>query len=84
MTGAANFGSLEAWAQSEVVLGKGWLSALTNRTRDAHAKAHGQVVPINAMFDVGGELLSYPGDPNVSPSNIINCLCSMIPQVMEQ
>lgn len=84
MTGASNEGTYEAWKQSEVVRGKTWISALeANRTRDAHAMAHGQTVGMNEMFEVGGEMLMHPGDPAGSPGNIINCLCGMIAVVEE-
>jgi HK97 family phage portal protein len=82
-TGTSNSGSLEAWRQSEVVSGKSWLSALTDRTRDAHAEAHGQEVGIDEPFIVGGESLDYPGDPSGSPGNIINCLCSTLAVLKE-
>jgi hypothetical protein len=79
---ASNAGESLAWEQSEVVSGKTWLSALIpNRTRDAHADAHGQTVRLNDSFDVGGEMLRYPGDPQGSAGNVINCLCSMIAEV---
>jgi HK97 family phage portal protein len=78
-TSMSNAGSLEAWKQSEVVRGKTWISALQpGRTRDAHAAAHGQTVGLNEMFLVDGENLMYPGDPQGSPGNVINCLCSAI------
>lgn len=79
MTGASNAGSWEAWKQSEVVKGKTWISALQpGRTRDAHAAAHGQTVGLNEMFLVDGENLMYPGDPQGSPGNVVNCLCAAI------
>ncbi len=85
MTGSSNEGAFEAWNQSGVVRGKTWISALQpGRTRDAHAAAHGQTVGVNEMFDVDGEHLMYPGDPNGSPGNIINCLCGMIAVVEEE
>ncbi len=84
MTGSGNFGSQEAWEQSNVVRGKTWISALIpGRTRDEHAAAHGQTVGIHEMFSVGGESLEYPGDPSASPGNIINCLCTQIAIVEE-
>lgn len=79
MTGASNDGRYEAWNQSGVVRGKTWISALqADRTREAHAAAHGQTVGLNELFTVDGESLQYPGDPSGSPGNIINCLCSAI------
>lgn len=84
MTGAAGVGDQSAREQSGVVKGKTWISALLpDRTRDAHAAAHGQTVGLNEMFNVGGEALAFPGDPNASPSNIINCLCTTIADVEE-
>jgi uncharacterized protein with gpF-like domain len=85
MTGASNAGSYEAWKQSEVVKGKAWISALQpGRTREAHSAAHGQTVGLNEMFLVDGENLMYPGDPQGSPGNIINCLCAAIAVVEEE
>jgi hypothetical protein len=41
------------------------------------------VQPIDKPFDVGGEQLMYPGDPDGgSPGNTINCRCTVLP-VME-
>lgn len=56
---------------------KTWVAVGDSRTRDAHKHAHGQIVDLNEAFDVGGEKLMYPGDPNGSPENIINCRCTM-------
>lgn len=79
MTAASNAGTHDAWDQSGVVKTQTWISALLpNRTRPAHAEAHGQTVGLHEMFDVGGEKLAYPGDPNGSPGNIINCMCTTI------
>ena len=56
-----------------------WVSALIPHvTRDWHAAADNQRVAIDDAFLVGGELLQYPGDPNGSAENVINCLCTVI------
>ena len=52
-----------------------WDATGGGRTRDAHMEADGQRKPINEPFEVGGELLRYPGDPAGSAENIINCRC---------
>jgi uncharacterized protein with gpF-like domain len=57
---------------------KTWRSGFDGRVRDAHRSANGQVVPFKSKFEVGGESLERPGDPNGSSSNVINCRCSMI------
>lgn len=57
---------------------KEWVAVMNdNKTRDAHRKANGQQVPIDEPFDVGGEKLMYPGDPNGSAKNVIRCRCTM-------
>jgi len=60
---------------------KEWMTAGDERTRDDHAIADGQRVPINEPFIVGGESLQYPGDPVGSPGNIINCRCTILPVI---
>lgn len=57
---------------------KRWVAVGDSRTRDAHKHAHNQTVELNEAFNVGGEKLMYPGDPNGSPENVINCRCTMI------
>jgi len=81
LTATSNAGDVAAWDQSEIVTGKTWISALSSRSRDAHINAHGQTVRINESYDVGGELLRYPGDPQGSAGNVINCLCTQIAEV---
>lgn len=68
-----------AWNVSE----REWLSTRDERCRDAHLLADGQVVGIDEKFDVGGEKLDYPGDPNGDPSNVINCRCTTIPKLSD-
>lgn len=51
-----------------------WMATGDDRTRDDHADADGQTVPIDAPFEVGGEELDYPGDDNGSEEQTINCL----------
>jgi hypothetical protein len=37
----------------------------------------GQTVPLDGFFDVGGEQLSYPGDPDGDPGEVCNCRCDL-------
>jgi SPP1 gp7 family putative phage head morphogenesis protein len=57
------------------VKNKRWLASPDDRTRISHAEADGQTVPIHEPFVVEGEELMYPGDPNGSAENTINCRC---------
>lgn len=78
---AWNFASLEGWEQSGVVAEKEWLTAHDDAVRDIHAAADGQVVPLALAFTVGEEALRFPGDPDGSAGNIINCRCTMVPRL---
>ncbi len=60
---------------------KGWLSSRDDNVRPAHRSAEQQYkdgIPLEQPFDVGGEMLMYPADPNGSAGNIINCRCLQI------
>ena len=57
---------------------KEWVTAIDARTRPAHIDAHGQTVLTDKPFIVDGEELMYPGDPQGSPRNVINCRCRAI------
>lgn len=61
-----------------IISHKLWVTVGDDRVRPAHAVADGQIVPTTLKYKVGGELLSYPGDPTGSPENIINCRCSSL------
>ena len=54
---------------------KVWLSDHSESAREEHLAADGQSVALSGKFDIGGEALEYPGDPNASAENTINCKC---------
>jgi SPP1 gp7 family putative phage head morphogenesis protein len=76
---AFNYATTEAWTESEIVGEKEWLTAKDDEVRPHHVEADGQVVRLEDPFEVDGESLDFPGDPNGSPENIINCRCTMLP-----
>ncbi|BDT39519.1 phage minor head protein [Streptomyces yaizuensis] len=81
-TNAESSGAYDAGQTSEQETGraaalKKWVAVLDDRTRDAHREADGQEVALDEPFTVGGERLRYPGDPNGSAGNVINCRCSV-------
>ena len=61
---------------------KSWLSSHGPNVRAAHRQAETDYsavpIPVDEPFRVGGEDLMYPGDPNGSPGNVINCQCVQI------
>lgn len=79
LIGLANGGSIVA---AREVMGDGatktWLATPDDRTRETHLDADGQTVPMDAQFEVGDDLLDYPGDPNGSDEEVINCRCTVI------
>jgi len=72
---ASNFANEEAAKETGLELQKEWIAAMGERTRNDHSDADGQTVGRDEPFVVGGEQLKYPGDPNGSAANIINCRC---------
>jgi len=79
MADVVNKGTLDGYGQSGVVQKKQWLSA--NDARPAHLQASGQERLLRQDFIVGGEKAKYPADPRLSPSNRINCRCTITPIV---
>lgn len=72
---AINYGNELAAKTYSYKTQKRWISVHDNRTRHPHALADAQVVNIDEPFIVGGERLFFPGDPNGSATNTINCRC---------
>jgi HK97 family phage portal protein len=81
---AFNLGTHHSYGQAGVEK-RGWLAALDDRTREAHVQAHLEYfengVDIDQPFIVMDEPLWYPGDPNGSPENVIQCRCSLVPVI---
>jgi hypothetical protein len=57
---------------------KQWVSARDDRVRPTHVEANGQVVKLDAPFEVGEAHLAYPGDPSGPDEEVINCRCTQI------
>lgn len=72
---AINYGSKLAREKFEYKTQKRWIAVHDNRTRHHHLAADGQTVDSDGFFLVGGEPLEFPGDPNGSGWNTINCRC---------
>lgn len=79
---AANAGLQMEAEVSEFDMAKEWISSLDDRVRTDppdefdHAEPDGQTASKLEGFDVGGEILQFPGDPLGSAGNIINCRCA--------
>ncbi len=73
--------SQEELQQLGIAKRKTWTGIEDQSIRDTHEEANGQSVPIDEMFDVGGEQALYPGDQALSPENRINCRCISITEI---
>lgn len=54
---------------------KQWDSTLDGRTRDSHAKVDGEIRDTDKPFSNG---LMFPGDPNGSAAEVVNCRCALL------
>ncbi len=57
-----------------------WVTVGDEKVRPTHVAVDFEPKD-NLGWDVGGEFLKFPGDPNGSPGNIINCRCSIQPVI---
>ena len=73
---ASNFGSLKGAESTGLPVNKIWMAGGAN-IRDLHLVADGESVPIKDVFLNSGEPMEYPGDPQGSAENTINCKCAI-------
>lgn len=72
----ANINSTRTIAEETgLQLSKRWNTTEDERTRVSHREADGQNRDMEEEFTVQGENLDFPGDPDASASNVINCRC---------
>lgn len=76
VTYVSNLAQEESALEVGIDLVKSWVATIDSRTRDLHAKA-GRQKPIkaNEKFNIGGVMMSKPGDPAGGLKNICNCRC---------
>lgn len=74
---SVNFGQMATYKANGMTK-KIWLATYDDRTRDSHLYVSEQVIGMDDYFDVGGEGLQYPLDPNGSAGEVINCRCSIL------
>lgn len=75
---AAGFGMHAQASEVSFPVLKTWIAVEDDRTRETHTEADGQQVGKDDYFDVGDDRLLYPGDPDGSAEEIINCRCTVI------
>lgn len=76
-----------AISSTRIEMEREWVSAIDERTRPTsdqknsqfdHRRADGEKTSQDGLFTATGETLHYPGDPDGSAGNIINCRCVLI------
>jgi hypothetical protein len=81
---AANVGHSIAAKSFPYEVSKKWSAANDHRTRHSHVYINNHMVDENDFFEVpvyegdkriGTEQMLYPGDPNASAANTVNCRC---------
>lgn len=55
-----------------------WVATLDGRTRHEHRLLDGQIRDTDEPFEVNGEEIRFPGDPQADPSLVYNCRCTLI------
>lgn len=83
-TSAENAGRMDGLKEAKekgINVKKIWLSTLDNRTRHEHAFLDGQKRDIDEPFEVYGDTIMYPGDPDAEPYLVYNCRCTLVEEV---
>jgi HK97 family phage portal protein len=78
-----NYGQLEGYRETEFVDMKGWMCSFVEDSRADHMSADGDEVKLDENFNIGGQSMGFPGDPQAGPENVCNCLCTLYPAVGE-
>lgn len=85
MTGAQNAGRVDAYKRANdrygIELEQTWLATLDGRTRHDHRLLDNQHVPLGELFEVNGDRIRFPGDPQAPGYLIWNCRCTLVPRV---
>lgn len=76
-------GAWEAAMSLGLRMKKEWAAVEDGEARPDHARADGQMMEINQPFSVGNEYLMYPGDPDASARQVVNCRCTALYYLMD-
>lgn len=83
-TGAQNAGRVDAYERAQgmgIEMEQEWLATLDDKTRDEHRELDGQSVPVGEPFEVDGEEIRFPGDPQAAGYLVWNCRCTLVPKL---
>ena len=83
-TAAESAGRVDSYERAEdmgIEMEQVWIATLDDRTRHEHRLLNGQRRKVGEPFEVNGEEIEYPGDPNAEPYLVYNCRCTLIAAV---
>lgn len=63
-----------------IKLKKQWLATIDQRTRSSHQHLHMEIAEMEEPFSNG---LMFPGDPAGEPSEVCNCRCTMVSNIVD-
>lgn len=78
---AENAGRQEAYKRAVsmgIDLKQMWVATIDDRTRHEHRLLDGQVREIGEAFEVEGEKIRFPSDPQAKPHMVYNCRCTTV------
>jgi hypothetical protein len=83
---AAQFSQNEAANSTGLTFRKYWVDVTDERTREDHVAAgafsRANIILNDKPFSVGGIAMMYPGDPDGTAEQIINCRCAAVRRVI--
>lgn len=80
MTSAQNGGRMERFKEAEdlgIKFVKLWRCTLDSRTRETHRDLDGKTAKPDDPFEIDGQKIMFPGDPDAAPALVYNCRCTM-------
>lgn len=72
---ATNYASMLAASEFDYEMQKNWIEVKDNRTRRTHRHATGVGGEVKDFYERYSNGLMFPGDPNGSAKEVINCRC---------
>ena len=81
-TGAENAGRVASYKRAEkmgIEMEQQWVATLDGRTRHSHRQLDGKRIKVGGTFPNG---CRFPGDPQGKPSEVYNCRCTLISQMV--
>lgn len=84
MTAARNAGAKNRYKQANdmgIDVKNQWLATFDGKTRHEHRLLDGQIRPLDEPFEVDGEKIRYPADPQAPARLIYNCRCTLVPVI---